>query len=190
MTVDQTKQFIQTSEWVSIAPELRPSITKSTAGDINPFYCTRAFTYGPDDKFECTLTNYLDAAGKTPLVKFVIKGHLQWQGEHPVAPGAYKVDYVADEAYEVTPLHAGWVDAVNRLPAANGIGKWQLNTPQDLKGKAFLPFGLIDAKIYVDYDLIYIYNDMLFNGSKNVDGSPFNKPGNRPTNLQVPLVKR
>jgi len=31
---------------------------------------------------------------------------------------------------------------------------------------------------------------MLFNGSKNVDGRPFNKPDNRPTNLQVPLVRR
>lgn len=189
MTTAQIKEFIQGGEWISIAPELRPSITKSTAGDINPFYCTRAFKYSPDDRFECTLVNYLDATGKTPLVKFVIKGHLQWQGEHPIAQGAQKVDYVADEAYEVTPLHAGWVDAVNRIPA-NGLNKWELNVMQDLKGKAFPAFGLTDAKIYVDYDLIYIYDDMLFNGSKNVDGRPFNKPENRPTNLQVPLVRQ
>lgn len=189
MTLEQTKQFIQGGEWVSIAPELRPSITKSTAGDINPFYCTRVFTYSPEDRFECTIVNYLDPTAKTPLVKFVIKGHLQWQGEHPVAPGAQKVDYVADEGYEVTPLHAGWVDAVNRVPA-DGLNKWELNRMQDLKGKAFPAFGLTVAKIYVDYDLIYIYSDMLFNGSKNVDGRPFNKPDNRPTNLQVPLVRQ
>lgn len=189
MTVEEIKQFIQGGEWLSLTPELRPAITKSTAGDINPFYCTRAFRYLPADRFECTLVNYLDGNGKTPLVKFVIKGHLQWQGEHPVAPGAQQVDYVADEAYEVTPLHAGWVDAVNRL-SSNGIGKWQLNVSQDLKGKAFLPFGLTEPKTYVDYDLIYIYRDMLFNGSKHVDGRPFNKPANRPTNLQVPLVRQ
>jgi hypothetical protein len=190
MTVEQTKEFIQGGEWISIAPELRPSITKSTAGDINPFYCTRSFKYSPGDGFECILINYLDPTGKTALVKFVIKGHLQWQGEHPVAAGAYKVDYVADSAYEVIPLHAGWVDAVNRLPAANGLKKWELNVPQDLKGKVFLPFGLLEPKTYVDYDLIYIYDEMLFNGSKNVDGSPFNKVANRPTNLQVPLVRK
>jgi len=189
MTVAEIRQFIQGGEWISIAPELRPSITKSTAGDINPFYCTRAFRYLPQDGFECTLVNYLDANGKTPLVKFVINGHLEWKGEHPVAPGAQQVDYIADKTYDVTPLHAGWVDAVNRI-STNGVSKWELNVPQDLKGKAFLPFGLTDARIYVDYDLIYIYQDLLFNGSKNVDGRPFNKPTNRPTNLQVPLVRR
>jgi hypothetical protein len=189
MTVEEIKQFIVGGEWVSIAPELRPSITKSTAGVINPFYCTRAFRYFPEDGFECTLVNYLDANGKTPLVKFVISGHLDWKGEHPIASGAQQVDYVADKAYEVTPLHVGWVDAVNRLHT-NGINKWELNVAQDLKGKAFPPFGLMDANTYIDYDLIYIYRDMLFNGSKNVDGRPFNKPANRPTNLQVPLLRR
>jgi hypothetical protein len=189
MTLEQTKEFIQGGSWVSIAAELRPSITKSTAGDINPFYCTRLFTYLPADRFECTLVNYLDATGKTPLVRFVIKGHLQWQGDHPVAPGAQKVDYVADEAYEVTPLHAGWVDAVNRIPA-NGLNKWELNVTQDLKGKAFPAFGLLEPKVYVDYDLIYIFENLLFNGSKHVDGRPFNKPLDRPTNLQVPLVRK
>ena len=189
MTLEEIKQFIQGGEWVSVAPELRPAITKSTAGDINPFYCSRAFTYLPDDRFECTLINFLDPAGKTSLVRFVIKGRLQWQGAHPIAEGAQKVDYVADEAYEVTPLHAGWVDAVNRIPV-NGLSKWELNVAQDLKGKAFPAFGLMDAKIYVDYDLVYVYDNLLFNGSKNVDGRPFNKPENRPTNLQVPLVRR
>jgi hypothetical protein len=188
MTLDQIKTFIQGGQWISIAPELRPAITKSTAGDMNPFYCTRVFSYYPGDRFECTLVNYLDSNGKTPLVRFVIRGRLQWQGEHPVAEGAQKVDYIADEAYEVTPLHAGWVDAVNRLPG-NGLDKWQLNVTQDLKGKAFPPFGLAEAKVYVDYDLLFVREDMLFNGSKNVDGRPFNRPENRPTNLQVPLVR-
>jgi hypothetical protein len=189
MTLEEIKQFIRGGEWVSISPELRPAINKSTAGDINPFYCTRAFRYLPEDGFECVLVNYLDAHGKTPLVKFAIKGHLEWKGEHPIASGAQQVDYVADKAYEVIPLHAGWVDAVNRI-LTDGIRKFELNVPQDIKGKAFLPFGLTEARIYVDYDLIYIYRDMLFNGSKNVDGRPFNKAANRPTNLQVPLVRQ
>jgi hypothetical protein len=189
MTLGEIKQFIQGGEWISICLELRPSITKSTAGDINPFYCTRAFKYLPDDGFECTLINYLDANGKTPLVQFDIRGHLEWRGDHPVAPGAQQVDYVADKAYDVTPLHAGWVDAVNRI-LTPGMVRFELNVPADLKARAFLPFGLTEAKTYVDYDLIYIYGDMLFNGSKNVDGRPFNKPANRPTNLQVPLIRR
>jgi hypothetical protein len=92
MTVQETKEFIVGGEWVSISTELRPAITKSTAGDINPFYCTRAFRYYTGDRFECTLINYLDAAGKTPLVRFDINGHLEWLAEHPVAPGAWQVN--------------------------------------------------------------------------------------------------
>jgi len=30
-----------------------------------------------------------------------------WRGEHPIAPGAQKVDFVAEAAYEVTPLLQG-----------------------------------------------------------------------------------
>jgi hypothetical protein len=51
-------------------------------------------------------------------------------------------------------------------------------------------FSLVEGQTYVDYDLIYIYNGMLFNGSKNVDGRAFDKPENRPTNLQIPLVRQ
>ena len=42
----------------------------------------------------------------------------------------------------------------------------------------------------IDYDLIYIYDGMLFNGSKNVDGRAFDKTENRSTNLQIPLVRQ
>jgi hypothetical protein len=49
--------------------------------------------------------NYADPNGNVPLVKIVIKGHNVWGGAHPIAPGAYNLDYIADEAYEVTPLY-------------------------------------------------------------------------------------
>jgi hypothetical protein len=123
-------------------------------------------------------------------VKIFIKGHIVWQGAHPVAPGAQKVDYVADEAYEVTPLHQGFADAVNKSPASNSLNKWEVNVMQDVRGKAFPAFGLQEGQIYVDYDLIYVSNDLFFNGSKNVDGRAFDKPENRPTNLQIPLIRR
>src|SRR6266704_2009823 len=152
MTPEQITQFIQGGRWVSITTELRPSSNKSATGEIQPFYCSRVFTYSPPDRFACTVMNYADPNGKVPLVKIVIKGHNAWGGEHPIAPGAYNLDYIADEAYEVTPLHQGFA--------------------------------------YVDYDLIYMYNDMLFNGSKHVDGRAFDKPENRPTNLQIPLVRQ
>ena len=105
MTPEQITQVIQGGQWVSITTELRPSTNKSATGEIQPFYCSRVFTYSPNDSFACIVMNYADANGKVPLVKIVIKGHNAWQGAHPIAPGAYNLDYIADEAYEVTPLH-------------------------------------------------------------------------------------
>jgi len=59
------------------------------------------------------------------------------------------------------------------------------------RGHPTVPFfSLVEGQTYVDYDLIYIYNDMLFNGSKNVDERAFDKSENRPTNLQIPLVRQ
>ena len=187
MTAEQVKQ-LSVGEWVSIAPEVRPSSSKSADGIIKPFYLTREFIYGDGGTFECAVINYADSNAKIPLVKIVIKGHLQWQGEHPIAEGAYKVNYVADTAYGVTPLLQGFADAVNHAPAID-INKWEVGVTQDLIGKSFPAFSLTAGETYVDYDLVYIYNDMLFNGSKNVDGRAFDKPENRPTNLQLPLVR-
>lgn len=188
MTVEELKKNVQ-GEWVSIAPELRPSIIKNTDGSMKPFYLTRAFKYKPDDTFELEIINSADAFGKVPLVKIVIKGHILWQGEHPIAAGAQKVDFIADEAYEVTPLHQGFCDAVNKS-LGNGLNIWEVNVMQNLKGKSFPAFGLVEGQTYAEYDLIYVLNGMLFWGAKHVDGKAFDKLENRPTNLQIPLIRK
>jgi hypothetical protein len=189
MTPEEIKEVIQRGQWVSITTELRPSSNKSPAGDILPFYCSRVFTYSAGDRFALTFMNYADPNGKMPLVKIEIRGHNTWGEPHPIAPGAYNLDYIADEAYEVTPLHQGFADVANRFPA-KGLDTWQVGVTQDLVGKGFSLFSLVEGQIYVDYDLIYIYAGMLFNGSKNVDGRAFDRPENRPTNLQIPLVRQ
>src|ERR1700722_17717366 len=98
MTAEQIKEFIQGEEWISIAPEIRPSIAKNADGSMKPFYLTRAFKYFAGDKFELVVINSADAYGKVPLVKIGIKGHMLWQGEHPIAAGAQRVDFITDEA--------------------------------------------------------------------------------------------
>jgi hypothetical protein len=188
MTVEQIKKLIL-GEWMSIAPEIRPSISKNADGSMKPFYLTRAFKYSAGDKFELEIINSADAYGKVPLVKIVIKGNIAWQGEHPIAEGAQKVKFSADEAYEVTPLISGFADAMNQL-ASKGFGKWEVNNTQSIMGKAFAPFGLTEGQLFAEYDLIYVLNGMLFWGARNVDGRGFDKEENRPTNLQIPLVKR
>src|SRR5258706_9272370 len=189
MNADQIKEFIQGGEWVSIAPELRPSSIKNADGSIKPFYLTRAFKYSADDTFELEIINSADAYGKIPLVRFVIKGHILWQGDHPIAAGAQKVNFIADQAYEVTPLVQGFADAMNQV-ASNGFHRWVVNSMQSIMGKAFATFELSEGQIFAEYDLIYVYDTMLFWGARNVDGRGFDTEENRPTNLQIPLIRQ
>ena len=189
MTVEEIKKLIVGGQWQSIAPEIRPSSIKNADGSLKPFYLTRKFTYYTGDKFELEIFNLADPFGKIPLAKLLIKGNMQWKGEHPITTGAHKVDFIADEAYEVTPLLQGFADILNQL-ASQGYNKWEINRTQSILKKSFAPFGLGDGQVFSEYDLIYIHNDMMFWGARNVDGRGFDKEENRPTNLQIPLIKK
>ncbi len=188
MTLDQTKAAIA-GEWISIAPEIRPSAQKTPEGALKPFYLQRDFKALADDRFELTITNSADPYGKAPLARIFIRGHMHWQGEHPIAAGAQKVDFVADEAYEVTPLLQGFADVLNQV-AAQGYAKWEVGQPQSVFGKAFAPFGLVAGRNFMEYDLVFVSHGLLFWGARNVDGRGFDTEQNRPTNLQIPLARK
>jgi hypothetical protein len=176
-------------DWVSIAPEVRPSASKNTDGSLKPLYLKRAFKYLPSDRFELEIVNSADPYGAVPLARIRIVGHMLWQGPHPIAPGAQKVDFVADEAYEVTPLLQGFVDILNKV-ASSGYAPWAVNASQSIFGKTFLPFGLKEGANFMEYDLVYLRGDLLFWGARNIDGRGFDSDANRPTNLQIPLVRK
>jgi hypothetical protein len=108
---------------------------------------------------------------------------------HPMVPGAQKVDFIADESYEVTPVAQGFVDVLNKV-AADGYNPWAANTTQSIFGKTFVPFGLRQGTNFMEYDLVYLRGDLLFWGARNIDGRPFDSEQNRPTNLQIPLVRK
>jgi hypothetical protein len=187
MDLDQTKQALM-GNWQSIAPEVRPSASKNPDGTLKPFFLKRAFAYLGDDRFELTIVNSADANGAVPLAKIFIRGHMVWRGPHPIAQGAQKVDFVADESYEVTPMIQGFADLLNQV-ASNGYNKWEVNATQSIFGKAFLPFGLTEGRNFMEFDLTYIDHDMLFWGARHIDGRGFDKEENRPTNLQIPLAR-
>src|SRR3954467_15229745 len=105
--VTKTKQAMLGS-WESIAPEVRPGAAKNADGSLKPFYLKRTFKYLPSDRFELEIVNSADPYGTVLLARIKIGGHVLWQGPHPIAPGAQKVDFVADESYEVTPLAQGF----------------------------------------------------------------------------------
>lgn len=188
MTVEQTKQAL-VGDWVSIAPEIRPSALKNPDGTLKPFYLKRAFRYLGADRFELTIVNSADANGAVPLARIFIRGHMLWRGPHPIADGAQKVDFVADEGYEVTPLIQGFADLLNQV-AGKGYAKWEVGATQSIFGKSFVPFGLAEGRNFMEFDLVYLSHDMLFWGARNIDGRGFDKEENRPTNLQIPLVRK
>lgn len=176
-------------DWKSIAVEVRPSSFKNEDGSLKPFYLTREFSYLPEDKFQLEIINYSDAYGKIPLVKMLIKGEVEWQGDHSVAEGAQKVDFTANESYEVTPLIQNFADVLNNL-AKEGFDQWEIGKSQNILKKKFIPFGLKEGDVFKEYDLIYLYKDMLFWGARNIDGRGFDTEESRPTNLQIPMVRK
>jgi hypothetical protein len=175
--------------WESIAPEVRPSAAKNADGTLKPFYLKRVFKYLPSDRFELEVINSADPYGAVPLARIKIGGHMLWQGPHPIAAGAQKVDFVADESYEVTPLAQGFADVLNKVASA-GYAPWAVNSPQSIFGKTFVPFGLKGGTNFMEYDLVYLRGDLLFWGARNIDGRGFDTEQNRPTNLQIPLIRK
>ena len=188
MKLEDVKQAVL-GDWVSIAPEIRPSAAKNPDGTLKPFYLKREFKALAGDVFELTVVNFVDPNGQTPLARIYIRGHMIWRGEHPIAAGAEKVDFVADEAYEVTPLVPPFADVLNKV-ASDGYAKWEVGQTQSIFGKSFVPFGLAAGKNFMECDLVFLTRDMLFWGARNIDGRGFDTEQNRPTNLQIPLVRK
>jgi len=190
METDVTKiKQAMLGNWESIAPEVRPSAAKNTDGSLKPFYLTRTFKYLPSDRFELEIINSADPHGAVPLARIKIGGHMLWQGPHTIAQGAQKVDFVADESYEVTPLAPGFADVLNKVASAV-YAPWAVNSPQSIFGKSFVPFGLKEGTNFMEHDLVYLRGDLLFWGARNIDGRGFDTEQNRPTNLQIPLIRK
>ena len=155
MTLEDTKQAVM-GDWTSIAPEIRPSALKNPDGTLKAFYLKREFKALPGDRFELAVANFADPYGKVPLARILIRGHMVWRGDHPIAAGAQKVDFVADEAYEVTPLLQGFADVLNQV-AGKGYAPWQVGRTQSVFGKSFAPFGLVEGRNFMEYDLSLIH---------------------------------
>ncbi|MBU9360632.1 MULTISPECIES: hypothetical protein [Burkholderia cepacia complex] len=155
----------------------------------NRFISARDFKALPDNRFELTVVTFADPYGKAPLARMQIKGHMLWRGEHPIAPGAQKVDFIADEAYSVTPLMQGFANVLNTV-ASHGYAKWEIGQTQSVFDKDFVPLGLSAGKYFKEYDLVYLSHGMMFWGARNIDGRGFDTELNRPTNLQIPMVRK
>ncbi len=73
--------------------------------------------------------------------------------------------------------------------AAQGYEKWSVGAPQSIFGKSFAPFGLVAGRHFMEFDLVWIRDGLLFWGARHVDGRGFDSEANRPTNLQIPMAR-
>ncbi|MEO0571746.1 MAG: hypothetical protein AAF039_08575 [Bacteroidota bacterium] len=186
-TLEEVKQYAL-GEWKSISVELRPTEDRTGSGIIQPTYLRRHFKYLADDSFVGTITLYGDNYGQVPLMEFEFKGDLVWGEAHPIVEGAWKIDYVLNKGFAVTPLHEQSAQMLNG-GVPEGMSPFEANVKKDILGKAFPMFQIVEGQIVSDYDLIYFKNGLLFMGAKHVDGTPFDKAENRPHQLQIPLEK-
>lgn len=186
-TLDEVKAAAL-GEWHSLSIELRPTEDRAGTGVIEPTRLTRHFTYAPDDAFTGVIRMFGDEYGEMPLMEFEFRGHTVWGDAHPIAEGAWSIDYVLDTGFAVTPLAPPIADMLNDGRPAE-IEPFVAGTKSDILGKAFPLFSIEAGQIAVDYDLIYFSQGMLFMGAKHVDGTPFDRPERRPHQLQIPLVR-
>lgn len=179
--------------WVSISCELRPREVRGKGGIPESFWLTREFTFDGADNFTGLIKSYADPECKIPVTDFYFAGHLEWKGNHPVANGAEKVDYVLDREFSITPRAAQFADQLNQLPpGACGSEKWEPGKTQSLLKKPCVLFNIKAGELVKDFDLVYLYgyNNLLFMGAKHVNGQGFYEEKLRPTGgLQVPLVR-
>lgn len=185
--LEEVQQFAL-GEWQSISMELRPTEDRTGSGKIEPTFLKRNFKYLPDNTFIGTITLYADNYGEWPLMEFEFQGNLVWGEAHPIAAGAWKIDYMLDRAFGVTPLNPEAAGLLNQaLPI--GMDSFETGVKKDILGKAFPMFHIAEGQIVGDYDLIYFKHGLLFMGAKHVDGTPFDKAKNRPHQLQIPLER-
>ncbi len=186
-TLEEVQAFCRGS-WTSLSVELRPTEDRTNSGVIEPTRLTRDFTYNDDDTFTGVITMYVDDYGQIPLMEFEFKGHLRWGDAHPIADGAFVIDYVLDNGFGVTPLADAAADMLNAaLPPE--LDTFAAGVKQDILGKPFPLFNIEPSQILTDHDLIFFHSGLLFMGAKHVDGTPFDLPERRPHQLQIPLAR-
>ena len=186
-TLDEVKKYA-IGEWKSLSVELRPTEDRTGTGKITPTYLRRHFNYLNENEFVGVISLFGDNYGQVHLMDFEFKGHLNWGNAHPIADGAWEIDYVLDKGFGVTPMNDDVAAMLNQgLP--EGMTPFQAGVKQDILQKAFPMFNIVEGQIVTDFDLIYFKNGMLFMGAKHVDGTPFDKQEHRPHQLQIPLIR-
>jgi hypothetical protein len=184
MNVEQIKEAL-VGEWVSIAPELRPSASKNPDGTLKPFYLKRESKYLGGDRFELTIVNTADPNGAVPLARIFIRGHMLWRGPHPIAPereGRFRRRRGLRRDAAEPGLRRSPEQVAGRL---RHVGS---GCRAGIFGKSFAPFGIVEARLHGVRPGVPEPRHAVLGRSASTVAASTRK--NRPTNLQIPLVHK
>ena len=191
METDVTKiKQAMLGDWVSIAPEVRPSAAKGTDGSLKPFYLKRAFKYLPSDRFELEIVNSADPYGAVPLARIRIGGHMSVAGRASDRARRAEGRLRRRRSLRGDSPCAGVCrrSQQGRLRRIRALGGER--TAKHLRKGLRSLSRLKEGTNFMEYDLVYVRGDLLFWGARNIDGRGFDTEANRPTNLQIPLVRK
>ncbi|MBL0390110.1 hypothetical protein JJ685_03030 [Ramlibacter monticola] len=76
------------------------------------------------------------------------------------------------KSYDVTPLANAFADVLNR-DTGQGYATWSVNGTHSVFGENFVCSGWPRARNFMEHDLVYLPNGMLFWGARNFDGRSY-----------------
>ncbi len=172
----QEAQEAPVGQWVSITCELRPG----------PQYLTRDFTFA-EDSWVGDIIIYADPACTIPTIVLHIEGPILF-GEPVEAPAMARATDFSGERVTFTPLVDDMTGFLNSAEAGTcGTEVWVTETELDISATGCSLFGL--EVPFTEHDITLPIGDFLFAGARPLDGSGLEDPVNRPTALQVPLIR-
>jgi hypothetical protein len=187
LQVPLTRSFFPdiAGHWISITCETRPGANGTKLYLLRDF--REASTHSA-----ATLNFFADAACTVPTFSVFIDGPSIYGERSPSVAGATETDFLFTNAL-LTARSAAAVQFLNSAsPGSCGLNPWRINTPQNIfvtGGCSVLEVNFISCP--QEYDLVKLDadRDLLFFGARPAnDGGPCT-PQQRPTALQVPLVK-
>lgn len=168
---------LRVGQWVSVACELRPG----------PQHVLRDITL-TETGWTAIISTFADPACTIPALALTITGPVVYGEAHPMAEGAVESDFVI-ETLAIAPRNAFLVEFLNSAEAGTcGSEIWALDIEQDVTetGCALIGFAELPS---TDYDVTFVRDNYLFAGARPLEGGGFESPEDRPTAIQVPLMR-
>jgi hypothetical protein len=160
--------------------KLRPTEDRTGTGTVTPTYLRRRFTYLSAEQFIGMITLFADNDGQLPLMEFEFKGSNALGRPAPHRRRRLVHRLRARCWLRAHPLHEQAAAMLNQVPV-DGVEPFTVGRKQDILQKPFPMFNIAAGQIVSDYDLIHFNHGLLFMGAKHVDGTPFDRPEQRPT---------